>query len=155
MKNMLSMRRLLGVLGVCAACMAALLMGEAAQMKFKSINRGQNSSIEEFREVVVRSAKEWTTLWKQVGTDRPLPKVDFATSMVVGVFLGTRPTGGYTVEITGVQVEGQDLVVSYQERKPGRDELAAQVITSPYDLAIVDRHEGQVRFRSAGKGDKR
>ncbi len=147
MKNMLSARRLLGILGVCAACVAALQMGEAAQMKFTSIDRGQNSAIEESREVVIRSAKEWTTFWKQVGTDRALPKVDFARSMVVGVFLGTRPTGGYTVEITNVQVEGQDLVVSYQERKPGADELAAQVITSPYDLAIVDRHEGTVRFK--------
>ena len=116
-------------------------------MKFTSIDRGQNSAIEESREVVIRSAKEWTTLWKQVGTGRALPKVDFARSMVVGVFLGTRPTGGYTVEITGVQAEGKYLVVSYQERKPGPDELAAQVITSPYDLALVDRHEGTVRFK--------
>ena len=78
MKNMLSTRRLLGILGVCAACVAALQMGEAAQMKFTSIDRGQNSAIEESREVVIRSAKEWTTFWKQVGTDRALPKVDFA-----------------------------------------------------------------------------
>jgi hypothetical protein len=152
MKNMLSARRLLGIL-VCVACMTAFLTGEAAQMKLTTIDRGQISSIEESREVVARSAKEWTTLWKQVGTDRALPKVDFARSMVVGVFLGTRPTGGYTVEITNVQVEGKDLVVTYQERKPGPDELVTQVITSPYDLAIVDRHEGPVRFTQA-KRDK-
>ena len=35
------------------------------------------------------------------------PKVDFATEMVVGVFLGSRPSAGFAVEILAVEEQGR------------------------------------------------
>ncbi|MGH3369203.1 MAG: hypothetical protein ACRDPR_04320, partial [Nocardioidaceae bacterium] len=62
------------------------------------------------REVTIRSAAEWQALWKEHdGGD--LPAVDFAHSMVVGVFLGSRPTAGYAVEISAVLEEAGRTVV--------------------------------------------
>ena len=72
--------------------------------------------------------------------------------MVVGIFLGSRPTGGHAIEITAVQREGADLVVSYRESRPDPREMVTQMITSPFHLVRIDRQEGPVKFRRVDDG---
>jgi protease stability complex PrcB-like protein len=121
----------------------------AQSVPFKKLVRGQQSFIEAAREVVVRTADEWTALWKQHAPDQRPPVVDFTRSMVVGIFVGSRPTGGHSVEITRVDREGSDLVVTYRERQPGNSDIVTQVITMPYELVTIDRFDGHVRFTRA------
>ena len=61
--------------------------------------------------------------------------------MVAGVFLGSRPTGGYALEVTAVERDGTDLVVVYREGRPDPREMVTQMITSPFHLVRVDRQE--------------
>jgi len=104
------------------------------------------SSQETARQVVARTPAEWRGVWKDHSpADRP-PVVDFATHMVVGVFLGTQTTAGYSVEIVGVKLEGDALVVEYATREPGRGSMTAQILTQPFHLVSVPKREGQVRF---------
>jgi hypothetical protein len=114
-----------------AICCAA---ASADPVAFKTIDRGGQSNIENAREVVGRTAAEWTPLWKQHTPDRPRPAVDFTRSPVVGVFLRSRPTGGYDVEITSIDRDGANLVVTYRERRPDPADIVTQVITMPYDV---------------------
>ena len=72
--------------------------------------------------------------------------MDFTKNMVVAVFLGSRPTGGFAVEITGVLSEGDATVVRWAERKPAAGQMASQVITAPAFFATVPRRDGPVRF---------
>ena len=81
-----------------------------------------------------------------VGAARPGPSVDFAKNMVLAVFLGSRSSAGYGVEITEVRSDGDGLVVRWAERRPGRDQMSAQVMTAPSQLVSVPRHAGEVRF---------
>jgi len=138
------------VLDRCSAAAAlfavSCLTVLADPLPFKTVDRGQYSHIERPRQVVVRSAADWAMLAKQHGRGGPQPSIDFAHTMVVGVFLGTRPTGGYGVEITRIERQGADLVVTWRERKPGADEMSAQVITAPYHLVTVEKFDGVVRF---------
>jgi hypothetical protein len=113
---------------------------------FKVLDRGGASGIEQLRTVVVRTPDEWTTLLREHGSAKNLPPVDFSHTTVIGVFLGSRPTGGYTVEIARIDRDGDALVVSYQERKPAPDVITTQVITMPYQLVTIDRFTGPVRF---------
>jgi hypothetical protein len=108
------------------------------------------SNIEEARTVVVRTAAEWQALWKEHDPEHAPPTVDFGQSMVVGVFLGSRPTAGFVVEITAVKQDGQRTIVEYVERQPSRDEFVAQVLTSPFHLVRVMRTAGAVEFRRSG-----
>jgi hypothetical protein len=66
--------------------------------------------------------------------------------MVVGVFMGSRPSAGFAVEILAVEERAGATVVSYREKVPPRDAVAAQVITSAYQLVAVPRRMGEVRF---------
>ena len=111
---------------------------------YKLLDGGAHSGIEAAKTVVVRTSAEWKTLCAEHG--RPCPSVDFARSTVVGVFLGTRPTAGFSVEITRVERDGDALVVSWREKQPGPDEMAAQMMTMPYRLATIDRFTGPIRF---------
>ena len=67
------------------------------------------------------------------------PSVDFTREVVVAVFMGTRPTAGFTIEITRVRVEGPALVVTYKETRPAPDGVTAQVLTSPFHIVAVPR----------------
>jgi PrcB C-terminal len=67
--------------------------------------------------------------------------------MVVAVFLGIRPTGGYGVEITAARREGGTLVVEYVERRPRPDALLTQALTAPFHIVALPRHDGAVTFR--------
>ena len=75
-----------------------------------------------------------------------MPDVDFSSNMVVGIFLGTRPTGGYGAEIVSAQPDGGTLIVKYKETRPGRGSMTAQVLTSPFHLVAVPKFDGPVRF---------
>jgi hypothetical protein len=112
-----------------------------------TVAQGAMSNIEEPRQAVVRTAAEWQALWKQHDGGGAPPPVDFAESMVVAVFLGSRPTAGFAVDIRGVKRDGQATIVEYLERQPPRDAIVAEVLTSPFHVVRVARTAGPVEFR--------
>ena len=71
--------------------------------------------------------------------DRPRPKVDFSRDMVVGVFLGTKPTAAYSVAVVSTIDASGVLIVRYRVSKPPAGAITAQVITFPYHLAAVPK----------------
>ncbi|HEX4346381.1 MAG TPA: protease complex subunit PrcB family protein, partial [Vicinamibacterales bacterium] len=85
-------------------------------------------------------------IWKQHAPALPAPDVDFSREMVVGVFLGSRNSAGYSVEIVSVEKDAGGLVVRYRESAPGRRTLSEQIITSPSHLVAVPKTDGAVRF---------
>ncbi|HXG87986.1 MAG TPA: VWA domain-containing protein [Vicinamibacterales bacterium] len=111
-----------------------------------TINSDMMSGITRPQQSVARTAAEWQTLWSQHVLGRPAPVVDFTKQMVVAVFLGSRSSSGYAVQITGVRKDGNTLVVQWAERKPEPGMMAAQVMTSPSHIATVPRHVGDLRF---------
>jgi hypothetical protein len=128
---------------------ALALIGFAAvpadPVAFKTLDAG-DQGIESKREAVMRTAAEWTALWKELGSSKPRPAVDFARSTVLGVFLGSRPTAGYTVKIDTIERQGAELVVTYRERPPAPTDMVAQMLTAPYLLVTIEKFDGRVRF---------
>jgi hypothetical protein len=97
--------------------------------------------------ITVRTAAEWQALWKQHASEGTPPTVDFNQSTVVAVFLGSRPTTGFAVEITAAKTEGTRTIVEYLERQPPRDAIVAEVLTSPFHIVRLPRTAGPVEFR--------
>jgi protease stability complex PrcB-like protein len=125
----------------------ALLAFLQSPAPVRTIGKGPTSAIDEPRQVTVRSEADWAALWKENGAGGPLPAVDFSREMVVGVFAGTRPTAGYGVEIVRAVDASGTLIVDYVETAPGRDRVAAQILTAPFHLVAIPKHEGMVTFR--------
>ena len=124
------------------------LLALAAGPAVTTVARGSMSAITEPREVVVRSSAEWNDLWKELGSTQPVPAVDFTKELVAAVFLGSRPTGGFGVEVVSARVEGDVLIVEYVERRPGRDSIVSQVLTSPFHIVKLPARNGSVRFQA-------
>ena len=125
---------------------AATLTMAAQTPSFTNVAKGDASGQQLARQVTVRTAAEWKALWKDHAPTEKMPSVDFAKDMVVGIFLGTKPSAGHEVEIVAVRPEGKDLVVEYVQKQPAPGTMAAQILTEPYHLVAVPKHAGTVRF---------
>ncbi len=97
-------------------------------------------------ELVVRDEDAWQRVWRSLPTRQDAPSVAFGDTMMVGVFVGNRPSAGYRVEVAGVRYEGEELVVSWREVAPQAGAVVNQTVTTPFALAAVTRHDGPVRF---------
>jgi hypothetical protein len=128
------------------AVSAAIMQGEKP---LRILDKGEQSNMDDSRQAVVRSPEEWQALWRLHAPDRPQPAVDFSREMVAAVFLGTRPTAGFSIEILDWREESGALVVRYRETRPAKGLLTAQVITSAYAIVALPRRDGAVRFERA------
>jgi hypothetical protein len=126
--------------------LAAALFQGTPSVPIRSIEKGAQSFVDTPRQITARTPEEWAAAWKLHAPSRPVPAVDFTHDMVVGVFLGSRSTAGYSVEIVGVESQPEGLVVRYRETAPARSAITAQIITSPYHLVAVPKQAGAVRF---------
>jgi hypothetical protein len=120
-----------------------------AQTDVRTIEKGEQSNVEDARQVVVRTEAEWTKLWQQHGPDRTMPAVDFSKEMVVGVFMGSRPTAGYNISIVSTFAKDGSVLVRYQESRPRPGMMTAQVLTFPYHLVAIQKASGDVKFEKA------
>jgi PrcB C-terminal len=135
-------------IAVSYLCSIAILSAQAPPPSFKSIDKGDMSGQQSAKQITVRTDAEWNALWKDHAPAATMPAVDFTSDMVVGIFLGSKPSSGHGVEIVAVRSEEKDLVVEYVHKQPARGTMAAQVLTAPYHLVSVPRHAGSVRFVS-------
>ena len=112
----------------------------------RTVDKGEQSNIDEARQVVVRTEAEWTKLWQQHSPDRKRPAVDLSKEMIVGVFMGSRPNAGFNVSIVSTFEKDGNVLVRYQETSPRPGVMAAQVLTFPYHLVAIPKATGDVKF---------
>jgi len=98
--------------------------------ELKTLAEGSHSAIEEPFVAVIRDAETYQNLRE---LDQNLPSRDeefFRMNVVVAAFLGTRNTGGYSVEIS----YGEKGQIRVAEKTPPKGSMTTQVITSPFKL---------------------
>jgi hypothetical protein len=133
------------------ALVMAMQPFDSAQVKpgaspVQTVVRDGMSPVDEAKQVVARTPTEWTAVWRQHAGETPAPKVDFRSRTVVAVFLGSRPSAGYAVEITGTREQGGILTVEWRESRPPRGQITAQVMTSPAHIATIPKFAGEITF---------
>lgn len=117
----------------------------------ETIVRDNMSGIEDARQAVAKTEAEWLALWRAHNPAAPAPKVDFNKRIVVGVFLGTRPSAGYSVEISGTKADGKALLVEWREFPPKPGNLSAQLLTSPAHLVTIPKFDGAIKFQKVDR----
>jgi hypothetical protein len=102
---------------------------------FDLIDSRSQSRIRAFRTQVIENSADWQKLWQehlgQTGQMGQAPAVDFAKERVAAIFLGLRPTAGYSVAVESVEVQAEQILVHYREVKPKPDQFVATVLTAP------------------------
>jgi hypothetical protein len=136
------MKTLVLALAVIGAARAVPYAADAVQ----TIDKGDQSNIDEAKQVVVRTDAEWNNLWKAHAGARKQPAVDFSRDMVIGVFMGSRPSAGYTINIVSTFQKDGQMLVRYEEKAPAKGTLTAQILTAPYHLVALPKMAGTVTF---------
>ena len=144
------------MIAVVFALAAAFLQATPAPEKAKApymprtIEKGDQSNVEDAKRVLVRTDAEWAKLWQQHAPDRPRPVVDLSKEMVVGVFMGSRPNAGFSTAIVSATEGGGALMVRYTETKPSAGAISAQVLTFPFHIVAIPKvSAANVRFEKA------
>lgn len=108
------------------------------------------SGLEERQRLVVRDARAWNLLWSRIRESlQPapaVPSVDFSTEMVIVAAMGTRPSGGFAIEIRGVYELDGDVFVEVREVSPGPGCGTTLALTAPVAAVVVPARSGAVRF---------
>ena len=63
--------------------------------------------------------------------------LDFDKYDLVIVALGEQPTGGYSVTIESIQLDGGELAVTGKASAPGPDAVTTQALTYPYSAVTI------------------
>jgi len=124
----------------------SIAMQAAAPSPISVIANDMMSQVDSPRQSVARNAAEWTTLWHMHSGESKPPAVDFGSRTVVAVFLGSRPTAGYAVQIIGTRQANGTLIVQWQERRPAGGDILAQVLTSPATIVSIPKFTGEITF---------
>ncbi len=66
------------------------------------------------------------------------------------VTYGMKPTGGYAVEISDVEITDDRVIVRATFRVPGEDEMVTEALTYPYDLTVIENPGLPVEFVAEG-----
>jgi hypothetical protein len=132
------------------ACKTAAMSDSetANDVRFSTLLHGSDCGITEKGVRVARTPSEWRELWDDHTRTRvpkpPAPPVDWESQMVVGVALGSRPSGGYGVEIQRVRMDNGAIVVEAREVAPAEGAIVPMVVTCPYRMITTDRRDGAV-----------
>jgi len=124
---------------VLAFTLAVAIMQPPPSPAPRTIEKGDQSNIENARQVLVRTDAELRQLWQQHAPQRPMPKVDFSREMVVAVFMGSRPNAGFSTAIVSATAANGALMVRYDENRPPAGTVSAQILTFPYHIVAIPK----------------
>ena len=92
---------------------------------------------------LIREESTLRTLWNRAHGSQlqvpRVPEVDFSRETVVALFLGTKPTGGYGLEVVEVTLAQGELFVDVRTAEPSPDAITTQALTSPWVMVRVLR----------------
>lgn len=115
------------------------------RLEFTTIDRTSYSGVEEPATVIVRDQATWVNVWTQhAGTTRPVPEINFSTTMVVAVFRGLLPNGCYATEITDVYLLGPVVNVARVDTEPSPEAVCTLAVVTPAHLVAVPRSDQPV-----------
>ncbi len=112
------------------------------QLKITSLAGGSFCGIEHAGEIIITSGEDWVNLWEKVHLgiypQKQLPEVDFSRETVLAVFMGTRSTGGYSIEITRACKKNDGIKAFAETSSPSPGDLVTTVITRPFHIVKIN-----------------
>lgn len=112
--------------------------------------QGAAGGRDEAATLVIKDHHAWIDLWAELRREPPQPTLD-KSQMAVAIFSGTKSTGGHAVSVRSAHVESGRFLVEYLETGPGRGQIATQVLTHPWVIAILPASTLPVEFKKTSK----
>jgi hypothetical protein len=133
----------------------------SSSISFQMLPIGRNPlstrSISEPQLLVFRNQQEWANFWNSNASSDANPKktvvpaVDFLDQQAIAVTLGSRPTGGFSIQIDQIEKlatsQSQEWVVRYTEKVPGADCFVTQQTTTPTIFLLTAASDAPIRMQ--------
>ncbi|HYK00802.1 MAG TPA: protease complex subunit PrcB family protein [Thermoanaerobaculia bacterium] len=135
------------VASACAGAGAAATSTGDAAPGFRTVSNAAYAERTEPGSVVALDEAAYRNAWDSMIGAGEARAIDFTTETAVLLFGGERSTGGYSVEVRGVTLEGDTLVVDGGVQGPPAGSITTQALTSPYAvIAVQSRAIRNVRW---------
>lgn len=86
--------------------------------------------------VVITSRQELVNLYSELKWDN-VPTVDFTKNNVVALFMGQQSSGGHSISISDLSIEGNTAIVTVKKKYP--EGIATSALTEPYYIAVITK----------------
>jgi hypothetical protein len=151
--------RILPALAILTAAASAQVIPNAGKAPFRLLGSGQMSNVREQKLVVIPNQAALDRYYqRELGQPaRSAPtNIDWFNYKVLAVHIGQRPTGGYRIQIQGLD-EGRTNQTTLRafEIIPSPGTMVSQVVTSPWTLVLVDNQLQNFKlslFKKEGTG---
>ena len=106
-------------------------------VEFTLLTQGIQSGISEPADIIIDNQAQLDSIWavhySYLNFVPESPDIDFDKDIVVGVFLGEKPTSGYWVRLDSIFVEkGEQIVLVTTNEKPSDNVSLIQMATQPF-----------------------
>ncbi len=118
--------------------------GSGPEIEFETLLEG-SSAVLEPGIMIIGDQEALTLLYEQLGESN-LPQVDFAKNIVVGVFEGEQPRGGFDLEVEEVLALPEGLAIFLRETIPGSACLTTQAISAPFEIVSIPKISQDIFF---------
>jgi hypothetical protein len=131
---------------------------EGQDVVFEVLASGSQAvGVDEPQWQVITDAAELRSLWNRLHgsmlTVPETPQVDFSRDTVLALLLGSKPSGGYGVNVVNMTLLDGDVFADVSFTEPAAGAFVTQAFTSPWQLVRVLRPGLQaVWLRDAGTG---
>jgi hypothetical protein len=144
-------------IGLSLACLLNCLGADSPKvLPIRSLAKGGMSGIRDPKRELIKETGTWEKLWKQhavsAGASGKTPAVDFSKEMVIASTMGTKRTGGYSIEILRVEAAGKVLKIYINQSSPPPGAMSIQVLTAPFHFVAVPRSDLKPEFVETNAG---
>ena len=138
------------LIGLFFVCLFNCVNANDRSLLIRSLAKGALSGIKEAKQEVIRDAAAWERFRKQHSISEQsaerIPPVDFSKEMIVAATMGTKRTGGYTIEIVRVEPAGKSLQIFVKQTSPPPGALTIQALTAPFHFVAVPKSDLKPEF---------
>ncbi len=117
-------------------------------LDFETLFLTTDARYEEERFYTINDEETFTDLWVNT-LEQEVFEVDFDRKMVLAVFTGEKPSGGYQVEIIEIIEKENTIEIMINEIAPGADDMVTMALTYPGHIIMLEKNEKEVVFNTS------
>ena len=113
------------------------------QIAFTTIQKGSYCGVSIAKELLITNKKDWNEFWVSFCRLVPRPEapaIDFRKQIVLAVFMGQQRSGGYSIEVSSVELAEDRLIASVKRSKSSG--MTTMALTQPFHIVSIPRKRG-------------
>ncbi|MDW3650810.1 MAG: protease complex subunit PrcB family protein [Bacteroidia bacterium] len=115
----------------------------ASTISFTDISKAAFSGLDTEENILINNASDWAEFWSRANSNQsPTPErpdINFSVHSVLAACMGTKNSGGYSIEIADTKIAGETVYASVVKSSPGQGCMTTMAITYPYHVIQIEK----------------